>query len=66
MNKAFRSPFKHFGRLPGKIYPFILTPSKTDGRVPSQQGAPPADVYPDITGQFECGHTVENQPFGGY
>ena len=40
MNKAFRSPFKHFGRLPGKIYPFILTPSKTDGRVPSQQGAP--------------------------
>ena len=26
----------------------------------------PADVYPDITGQFACGHRVENQPFGGY
>ena len=40
MNKAFWSHFKHFGRLLGKIYLFILTPSKTDGRVPSQQGAP--------------------------
>ena len=39
MNKALWSHFKHFGRLLGKIYPF-LTPSKTDGRVPSQQGAP--------------------------
>ena len=39
MNKAFWSHFKHFGRLLGKIYLF-LTPSKTDGRVPSQQGAP--------------------------
>ena len=27
------------GRLLGKIYVFV-TPSKTDGRVPSQQGAP--------------------------
>ena len=26
----------------------------------------PADVNPDIIGQFGCGHTVENQPFGGY
>ena len=39
MNKAFWSHFKHFGRLLGKIYLFP-TPSKTDGRVPSQQGAP--------------------------
>ena len=39
MNKAFCSHFKHFGGLLGKIYLF-LTPSKTDGRVPSQQGAP--------------------------
>ena len=38
MNKAFGSHFKHFGRLMGKIYLF-LTPSKTGGRVPSQQGA---------------------------
>ena len=35
----FWSHFKHFGRLLGKQYMF-LTPSKTDGRVPSQQGAP--------------------------
>ena len=38
MNKAFGSHFKHFGRLLGKIYLF-LTPSKTGGRVPSQQVA---------------------------
>ena len=38
MNKAFGSHFKHFARLLGKIYLF-LTPSKTGGRVPSQQGA---------------------------
>ena len=39
MNKAFRSHFNRFGRLLGKMYLF-LTPSKTDGRVPSQQGEP--------------------------
>ena len=39
MNKAFRSRFKNFGRLLAKIY-LLLTPSKTDGRVPGQQGAP--------------------------
>ena len=50
------------GRLLGKMYLF-LTPSKTDGRVPSQQGAPmnlqpdlpgsfPADVRTDIAGTF--------------
>ena len=39
MNKAFRSHFKRFGRLLGKIY-LLLTPSKTDGRFPSQQSAP--------------------------
>ena len=36
MNKALK-PFKHFGRLLGKMYLF-LTPRKTDGKVPSQQG----------------------------
>ena len=39
MIKAFRSHFKHFWRLLGKNFLFF-TPSKTDGRVPSQQGAP--------------------------
>ena len=39
MNKAFWSHLKHFGRLLGKNNLF-LAPSKTDGRVPSQQGAP--------------------------
>ena len=37
MNKGFWIHLKHFGRLLGKIYLF-LTPSKTDGRVPSQEG----------------------------
>jgi len=65
MNIACWSHFKHFGRLLGKLYLF-LTPSKTDGRVPSQQGAPttcnltywevsPVDVCQDITGQIGCG-----------
>ena len=35
MNKGFWIHLKHFGRLLGKIYLF-LTPSKTAGRVPSQ------------------------------
>ena len=39
MLNAFWSHFRHFGRLLGKSYLFH-TPSKTDGRVPSQQGAP--------------------------
>ena len=39
MNKAFWNHFKHFGRLLGKIY-LLFTPSKTDGRIPSRQGAP--------------------------
>ena len=47
MNKAFGSHFKHFGRLMGKIYLF-LTPSKTGGRVPSQQGAPQYNLQPDL------------------
>ena len=38
MNKAFRSHFKHFGKMLGKNYLF-LTPSRTDRRVPSEQGA---------------------------
>ena len=38
MLNTFWSPFKHFWRLLGKSYLFH-TPSKTDGRVPSQQGA---------------------------
>ena len=39
MNKAFWSHFKHLGWLLEKIYLF-LTPSKTNGRTASQQGAP--------------------------
>ena len=38
MLNAFWSHFKHFGRFLGKSYLFH-TPNKTDGRVPSQQGA---------------------------
>jgi len=38
LKKAFWSHFKHFWRLLEKIYLF-LAPSKTDGRVPSQQSA---------------------------
>ena len=38
MSKGFWIHLKHFGRLLGNIYLF-LTPSKTDGRVPSQEGA---------------------------
>ena len=39
MNKAFWSHFEHLGWLLEKIYLF-LTPSKTNGRIASQQGAP--------------------------
>ena len=39
IQKAFCSHFKHFGRLLGKIY-LLLTPSKTDERVSSQQATP--------------------------
>ena len=39
MNKAFLSYFKHFETFLGKMY-LVLTPRKTAGRVPSQQGAP--------------------------
>ena len=38
------------GRFLGKIYLF-LTPSKTSGRVPSQQGAP-TDLQPDLLASF--------------
>ena len=39
MNKAFLSYFKHFETFLGKMY-LVLTPRKTAGRVPNQQGAP--------------------------
>ena len=39
MNKSFWNHFRHFGRLLEKTYLFLIS-SKTDGRVPSQQGAP--------------------------
>ena len=75
MKKASWSHFKHFGRLLGKIYLF-LTPSKTDGRVPSQQGATTTcnltywevsqqHVWPDITGQVEYGHKAKFRPLVG-
>ena len=57
-----------FGRLLGKIYLF-LTPSKTNRRVPSQQGAPTTcnltywEVFPgDITSKFGCGHRAKFSP----
>ena len=56
MNKAFWTHLKHFGRLLGKIYQF-LNPSKTDGRVPSQHGAPTTCNF--ITGQLGCGHRAK-------
>ena len=54
----------------------FLTPSKTDERVPSQQGAPtnlqfdllrsfPAFVCPDLIGQFGCGHRAKLTPSVG-
>ena len=54
MNKAFWNHFKHFERLLGKIY-LLLTPCKTDGRVPSRQGIPTTKSYnqqPDLLGSF--------------
>ena len=55
----------------GKTYLF-LTPSKTDGRVPSQQDAH-TDLQPDllgsfpadIIGQFGCGHRAKFSPSVG-
>ena len=61
----------HFGRLLEKIYLF-LTPSKTTGRVPSQQGAPTTCnlTYWEVSQQtyvrFECGHRAKfSPPVGG-
>ena len=52
MNKGFSSHFKHFGRFLGKIYLF-LTPSKTDGRVPTQQdAATTCNLQPDLMESF--------------
>ena len=68
MKKAFWKHFKHFGRLLAKIYLF-LTPSKTDGRVPSYNlqpdllGSFPADVCPDISASFGCGHRAKFSPY---
>ena len=47
----------------GTLYLF-LTPSNTDGRIPSQQGTTYnlADVCPDITGQFGRGHRAKFRP----
>ena len=72
MNKAFRSHFKHFGRLLGKIFLFH-TPSKADGRVPSQQGAPTTFNLTDwevflqtyVQSQFGCGHRAKFSPSVG-
>ena len=51
MNKGFWSHFKHLRRLLGKMYLFLI-PSKTDGRVPSQQGAPTTCTATWLTGKF--------------
>ena len=47
---------KHYWRLLGRKY-LLLTPSKTDGRVPSQQGVPSThNLQPGILGGFTgCG-----------
>ena len=49
---------KHFGRLLGKKYR-LLTPSKTEGRVPSQQGVPTThNLQPGILGGLTgCGRS---------
>ena len=65
-----------FCEIAGKIH-LLLTPRKTDGRVHGQQGTPatcnlqpdllgsfPADVRPDITGQFWSGHKANIQVLG--
>ena len=76
MNKAFWSHFRHFGRMLGKHHLF-LTPSRTDRRVPSEQGAPtrtlqpdllgsfPADVCPKITGQFGSDYSANKYHIAG-
>ena len=51
MNKAFWSHFKYFGRMLGKIY-LSLTPSKTIGTIPSQNGAPTTVSATWLTGKF--------------
>ena len=72
MNKALWIHFKHFGRLLGKMYLF-LTLSKTNGRVPSQQGAPTTCnvTYWDVSQQtyvqivlasLECGNRAKLRP----
>ena len=76
MNKAFWSHFRHFGRMLGKNLLF-LTPSRTDRRVPSEQGAPtrtlqpdllgsfPADVCPKVTGQFGSDYSANKYHIAG-
>ena len=72
MNKALWIHFKHFGRLLGKMYLF-LTLSKTNGRVPSQQGAPTTCnvTYWDVSqltyvqivlASLECGNRAKLRP----
>ena len=59
MNKASEAILSNLGDCWGKIYLFFAL-SKTDGRVPSQQGFPTtffsADVSPGTSGHFWCGH----------
>ena len=59
MNKAFRSHFRHFGRLLGKIIcsslPARLMEGFPAGKVhpqPNLLGSVLLDVCPHITGQF--------------
>ena len=62
ISKAFWSHFKHFRRLLGKMYPF-LTPRKTDGRVPNQQGTT-YNLQPDLLGSFAEDVYVQTLNYG--
>ena len=71
--QSFLKSLKAFWEIAGKMIYLFLTPGKTDGRVPSQQGAPTTcnltywDVFPaivclDVTGQFGYGHREKLSP----
>ena len=65
MNKAFWSRFKHFWRFLGDWWESSQPARCIYTLQPDLLGGFPADVCPDITGQFGCGHKGEIQPFSG-
>ena len=64
MNKAFWSHFKHFGRLLEDYWKSSQPARCTLNLQPDLLGSFPADVCPDINGQFGCGQTAEFSPSG--